>query len=183
MKTRCQHIFLLSILFLLTFTPALNSNAQRIDDFRPPLEEKFLEWQGSYGGLKEPKVMVIKDQDTWDGIYRMISGGGVKLSLDFSHYMVIAIFMGEKRTGGYSVNILRAEEMDGVEVMEYTEKGKGKVRPLSQIAKKVFVVEYEEISPGPNSLITMAITSPYHIKAVRRSDLPVVFVKYEKVMD
>lgn len=171
------------MIFLLTFSLSLNSKMQDTSNVRPPLEEKFLEWQGSYGGFKEPRVMVIKDQETWDGIYRMISGGGVKLSLDFTRYMVIAIFMGEKRTGGYSVNILKADEMDGIEVMEYMEKGKGQAKPLTRIAKKVFVVEYEEISPGPKSFVTMAITTPYHVKVVRRSDLSVVFFKHEKIRD
>lgn len=184
MNTRFQVILILSVVSFLTLTFALNSSGQDapINTRRTPGAEKCLEWQGSYGGLKEPKVMVIRDQDAWQRIYKMISGGNSVPKLDFSRYMVIAVFTGEKMTGGYEVNILRAEEMDGMEIMEHSMgRGGDQVGPLAQIRRKIFVVEYEEVSPGPDSFVTMAITSPYHVKVVRRNDLPVIFVRFEKV--
>ena len=182
MKIRFLFTLILPIIFFLAFTLALNSSGQGapLDDNKPSQGEKVMEWQGSYGGFKEPTTMVIKNQDAWQNLYDAILNGEVAPMIDFSRFMVVSIFMGERMTGGHGINILRTEEIDEIEIMEYEGKAKGKLKSLTQIKRKTFVVEYEEISPDPGQFVTMAITSPYHIKVVKKSDLPVIFIRYKK---
>lgn len=71
--------------------------------------------------------------------------------IDFSTHHVLAVFAGEKPTGGYDV---------GVQSVVDTET-----------AREVFVVRVE---PGESCMNTQALTSPYQFVAVPKSELPIV---------
>ena len=74
--------------------------------------------------------------------------------VDFSEEMVIAIFSGEKPTGGYSIEITKVE-LDEDEV----------------------TIFFEEVSPEPGQPVTEALTQPFHIVKINRiDDLPVKFM-------
>jgi hypothetical protein len=66
---------------------------------------------------------------------------------DFSAYMLVAISMGQKPTGGYWVEINDVIRRDDV---------------LS--------VRYREHIPGQNEYVTQALTAPFHIKVLPRSE-------------
>jgi hypothetical protein len=66
--------------------------------------------------------------------------------------IVIAVFMGTRMSGGYSVKITGVEQNDKV------------------------TVKVKESSPPPDAMVTMALTSPYHVVVVPKSDKPVEFV-------
>ena len=68
--------------------------------------------------------------------------------------MVVALFLGQKSTGGYSVEITRAE-LDGSNLRFY----------------------YRERNPPPGAMLTQALTQPYHLVRLSRSEAVPVFIK------
>jgi len=66
--------------------------------------------------------------------------------------MVIAVFAGERTTGGFTVEITAIEHSTGA------------IR-----------VTYRESEPPPDSLLAQAITQPYHIVTTPRLERPIVF--------
>jgi hypothetical protein len=183
MKRRPVLFLLFAILFI--FISDTDSYGQG-KSVQPLPDKKVMEWQGDYSRFKEPGAMVIKNLETLQRVTG--SDRDIDPGIDFSRYMVIAVFMGEKMTGGYGINILRAEEVESVELVPLPNSGVwdthiDEVRQANSILcgrQKVFIVEYEEVSPGPGSIVTEALTAPYAIKVVKRSDLPVLFVRYKK---
>lgn len=114
------------------------------------------QWKGLYCGYREPTRLVIKTEDQWREVWeklRFLRLPRPELpKIDFEKEMVVAVFMGECTSGGYSIeiiNIIRTEEE--------------------------IVVVVEEKEPLPESLRTMALTQPYHVVVVKRSPLPVRF--------
>lgn len=184
MSGGARHLFPALLLLLVAAASCYGEDRSAV----PPQDGKVTEWRGNYGAFKDRGAMVIRNRD--DG---RVPGFFTKLTsetrVDFSRQMIIAIFLGEKTTGGYGIHITKAEETDGIELLELPRSGMwdprlDEVRQLNSVAyskKKVFVVEYEEVSPGRGSIVTQALTTPYVFRLVNKSDLPVVFVHYEKV--
>jgi len=71
--------------------------------------------------------------------------------------MVAGVFSGEKSTGGYEVEITRAERKDSRLYLYYLEK-----------------------SPPPDAIVTQVLTQPYHLVKLPRDDARVVFVRESK---
>jgi hypothetical protein len=72
--------------------------------------------------------------------------------VDFSEESVVVVALGERRTGGYSVE---------VESVVATDDG--------------VVVRYVEGAPGPGCMTTQALTQPYRIIAIPRVEGPARF--------
>jgi hypothetical protein len=66
--------------------------------------------------------------------------------------MVAAVFLGARPTGGYGVEITGTRR-DG----------------------DTLVVEFVERRPGPDAIVTQALTAPYHIVTLPRHEGAVVF--------
>ncbi|HZZ82353.1 MAG TPA: protease complex subunit PrcB family protein [Gemmataceae bacterium] len=73
-------------------------------------------------------------------------------SVDLEKQMVIVVYAGEKRTGGYSVEVKSLEVKD-----------------------KKLIVHWKLNSPGPDDIVTQAITHPQLVLLVDRFDGEVVF--------
>jgi hypothetical protein len=73
-------------------------------------------------------------------------------ALDLEKQMVIVVYAGEKRTGGYSVEVKSLEVKD-----------------------KKLIVHWKLNSPGPDDIVTQAITHPQLVLLVDRFDGEVVF--------
>jgi len=67
--------------------------------------------------------------------------------------MVVALFMGERRTGGHEIEVTRVERA-----------GSG------------LAVHYRSKSPNPGDMTSQALTQPFHLITLARDDGPVVFV-------
>ena len=112
--------------------------------------------RGANCAAKMPKRVAAMDGDqfvsAWNSIFGSARAGRPvpPPEVDFKKEMVLAVFIGEKRTGGYSVEIKSAVE----------ENGK-------------LVVTVSETAPKPDAIVTQALTSPFHLVAVKRSALPV----------
>jgi hypothetical protein len=73
-------------------------------------------------------------------------------TIDFSSSTIIAVFMGEFNTGGYSIEIK--------EIREYQDR---------------IVVKVEKTYPPPGSPVTQAFTQPYHIVKTKKILKSVIF--------
>jgi PrcB C-terminal len=117
--------------------------------------------KGALSRIKEAKQEVIRDAAAWDKFWKQHSVSAASAEkmpvVDFSKEMVIAVTMGTKRTGGYTMEILRVEP---------TEK-----------SLKIFV---KETSPPPGALTIQALTAPFHFIAVPKSDLKLEFVETKR---
>ena len=83
-------------------------------------------------------------------------GNSISNDIDFSKEMVVAVFMGEKPTGGYSIDIKDVlKKKDNIE----------------------FLIKVEE--PGPDDMAAQVITSPYHIIKLERFDTDYLFSAFK----
>jgi PrcB C-terminal len=106
--------------------------------------------KGYRSGVRESLQTVARNQAEWDSVWKKHS---VETNpppppfIDFKRQIVVAVFLGEKPTGGYDVEIIRVEQSDGALVIHYREK-----------------------SPLPGSIAIQALTQPFHIIQMVRDD-------------
>ncbi len=106
------------------------------------------QFRGSQASVEiGPSQEVIRDERTWKRVWARAVGSRVHRpeapEIDFDKHMALAVFMGQRSTGGYSVRIESVREFE-----------------------KHIEVHYTSTSPSPGDMVTMAITSPYHIVIV-----------------
>jgi hypothetical protein len=113
----------------------------------------LVQWSGAYSDVKAPATRTLKTEAEWDAFWKQAQREKPR-PLDLAREMAVAIFLGERRTGGYTVEIASAGARDGK-----------------------WVVHYRELAPPPGGMVTQALTQPWAVAIVPRSDLPVVFEK------
>lgn len=100
--------------------------------------------QGFYCGIITRSEYVIDDNETWNILWTNIHNISIETPVlpyvNFSKEVVIAVFLGDLPTGGYSVDIKR---------IEVTTFG--------------WIIHVDETHPGEGCGVTMAVTQPYHI--------------------
>jgi hypothetical protein len=124
----------------------------------PPKPAIVKEWKDSGGGVEtQPKRIVVKDPKEWETVWSAMTGNRSPKpetpQIDFGIHMIIAVFMGERSTGGYSVAITDIADLNG---------------------KRVVTLKTQ--NPPPDAVLTQALTSPYHVVLVPKTSLPVGFV-------
>ena len=109
--------------------------------------------------------VVIDDISTYGILYNMMKCGyyacGIVVippEVDFSNSTVIAVFMGEKPTGGHDI-----------EITNITDEG-----------DKV-VVNVKRISPDENCVVTQVLTQPYHIVKTSKITKNVEFIYEDEI--
>ncbi|NOY12070.1 MAG: protease complex subunit PrcB family protein [Archaeoglobi archaeon] len=108
--------------------------------------------KGYFSNVAEKKYMVIRSTDEFRDFVN--ETGVIFQPPDFNTTMVIAVFMGERKTGGYEINIGKILEEDGKLV--------------------VYVDLYE---PSDTCLVTSVITSPFQVVKLKKFDGRVEFVE------
>ncbi len=99
--------------------------------------------QETYGGRDTESHQVINTQAQLNSLYKELGWSDVP-TVDFSRNNVVALFMGQKNTGGYSINI-RKISIDGDTATVYVKTTK------------------------PEGMATMAISSPYCITIIPKT--------------
>lgn len=126
---------MVKVLFALTISSAAVAGLS--SDFKA-------EWVGHYCGIKKAERSVIRDENTWRALWKRM---GISAPvIDFKREMALAVFMGERRTGGYSIRILGYS-----------------------IRKKRIIVKYQETAPPRGAMVTLALTQPHHIVLIEKS--------------
>lgn len=114
--------------------------------------------KGEYSGIMTREQLVMESQDEWEEFWGRHTSVHVPApnapEVDFSEERGVAVFSGEKPTGGYSIEITKAE-LDEDEV----------------------TIFFEEVSPEPGQPVTEALTQPFHVIKINRiDDVPVKFM-------
>ena len=122
-------------------------------DAKQGSENLFNEQRGIFCSQKAKANIVVKNEKDWISLWQKVFGNKAIPYIDFNTKMVIAVFSGEKPTGGYEILIDNINYED----------------------KKV-AVKIKETSPSQDAFVTTIVTSPFHIKVVNKSDLPVEFI-------
>ncbi|MDD5301617.1 MAG: protease complex subunit PrcB family protein [Elusimicrobia bacterium] len=110
--------------------------------------EKPMEWKGQYGGPIDPGTEVAADESAWTRLWLMV--GSDAPPLDFKKYFAVAVFAGERPTGGYTVEFLEPVAKGADVIVRYRIKEPAgfatqaiaqpwKVRAFARVKGKVFV--------------------------------------------
>lgn len=103
--------------------------------------------KGNFSGIQEPAQMVVTNATQWAEIWAKHSAQKRPAEpvpeIDFEKETVLFVALGQKRTGGYAVEIAEVKRMEGkVEVLVKTRK------------------------PKPGGFQLQALTAPFHAVAV-----------------
>ncbi len=122
-------------------------------------ETVFQNWSSGHG---ERKQYVINAGENWNELWLEFTSNITPTPFfpppDFDSYTVIAFFAGTKPTGGYEVEI--------TEVLEASDK---------------IYIKLTETSPGIECVVFEAITEPYHIIKIPKTDKEIEFILNEVV--
>ena len=114
--------------------------------------------QGTNSGYQSASQTVIDNQERWVDLWQLDTSDTEPSppvpKVDFTSYKVVAVFAGEKSTGGYSVEIL------AVETRNFQTK---------DLPSLVIIVEYRQ--PQPEDYVTEAMTYPYHMIKIPQIDV------------
>jgi hypothetical protein len=111
--------------------------------------------KGAQSNVDAARRAVARTPDEWTALWKSHNFDKPAPHVDFDREMVIAVFMGSRPTGGFSVQI--------VSVAERAEQGGG------------LLVTYHETSPKPGAITVQVLTFPYHIVAVPKRPGTVTF--------
>ncbi|PIQ26932.1 hypothetical protein COW36_17015 [bacterium (Candidatus Blackallbacteria) CG17_big_fil_post_rev_8_21_14_2_50_48_46] len=106
--------------------------------------------------------LAVSDEASWQELWlRHYGSNSDRPMVNFETETVLAVFAGQKRTGGYSIRI-------------------------TQVAIKgsELVVSYQETAPSSSNLVSQSLSSPAHLVKVRSSKLAGDFssVRFEKTL-
>jgi hypothetical protein len=114
-------------------------------------------WEGAYSSIILPSAAVVRTPAEWEELWNRVHAGEEPLPtvpvVDFSQWMILAVFQGAQPTGGYRI---------GIEDVRSNSFG--------------ILVDVAEQQPGTDELTTQAISSPYFMVMIEQSDLPVYFL-------
>ncbi|MCE5299910.1 MAG: protease complex subunit PrcB family protein [Spirochaetia bacterium] len=121
---------------------------------KAPAREGVTMWSGTMSGVTAAQNMVFRDNSSLQLFLNAHPDIRSGMEVDFSTNMVVAVFMGQKPTAGYSVIILSVEEKEDSVVVTYLER-----------------------VPAKNAVLAQVITSPYAMKVVAKTSKKIFFVK------
>jgi hypothetical protein len=146
-------VFFISLLIL-------SCNSQKEQTNNTPNQSTTIEVlnKNSHGGYTKSKTLVIKSQKELQEIYNQINmtrrPGFPIPEIDFDKEMVIALFMGEKTSGGFATTVEKVIENNNT---------------LEIIVKET----------APEGIATTMICQPFYYCKVNRSDKEIVFKKVD----
>ena len=98
--------------------------------------------KSAYQGKEEKSFEIIKDKAALVKLYEGIHDTEIP-KVDFSKARIVALFLGQRSSGGYEINIKNVEEKDN----------------------KIYIT-IEEVSPNAGDMATMAITNPFIVAKI-----------------
>jgi hypothetical protein len=106
---------------------------------------------GQFSGIESERLEVIRDPDDFSALW-LIHANGVQPDIDFDQNMVVAAFLGERPTGGFTIAITEVEE-----------RGDS------------LLVKVRATFPGDNCIVTQAFSQPHQIITMAQTEKMVVF--------
>ena len=109
---------------------------------------------GYYCSHPERHDYIIQTQQEWDDLWQKTYGSSLEApDINFSSNIVLAVYMGERSTGGYRIEITNIGE--------------------NEEHRRVYI---RETRPSPFGGVTLALTQPYHIVKLNRIPKLIVFI-------
>lgn len=121
-----------------TNLPAQNSSEQAANpspDAGQTSSDLKVVAQGFHSSITDPFIAVVRDEAIYNKLAKL-DPNLPKLSIDLKTNMVIAAFLGQRNTGGYSIEITRATNGE----VQVTEKAPGKDVMVPQIITAPFKI-------------------------------------------
>jgi protease stability complex PrcB-like protein len=111
---------------------------------------------GYYVSFDEKRMVVINSEkdykQLWDDVYANLDQLPKIPEVDLKKYTVVAVFMGAQKSGGFDIKIDKVTSMND----------------------KLFI-DVTDITPGVNCMVTDAITKPYDVVKIAKTDLEYEF--------
>jgi hypothetical protein len=112
---------------------------------------------GQQSAVRIPLARSVTSPVVWEEIWFAIHANQLDPppvpKVDFTEKTVVVLILGERRTGGYGVSVNAAIS-----------------------TRESITVEVSVREPEPDSMVTMALTSPFQLVAIPAVGRPVVFV-------
>jgi hypothetical protein len=105
-----------------------------------------MEWKGQYGGGTTPRAVVIQEPGRWRLLWKEL--GQEEPAVDFTVNFALAVFLGQRTSGGYTVDFLEPKEKDDALVLPYREK-------------------------QPEGFVTQVLSEPYAIRLYPKTTLKI----------
>lgn len=138
--------------FLLIVPPLLMS-CSGASQPAEPAPAILAQWSGAQGGAVQAETRVVRAAEEWRALWQQV-GRDVPRALNPGRELGLAVFLGERRTGGYAVDVAALRIQAGR-----------------------LVVEYRETAPAPDALTTQVLTYPWAFALMPNSDLPIEWRK------
>ncbi len=110
--------------------------------------------QGTQSAITGFRFEVIGDAAAWQSLWQQHGGVGIAPAVDFGTEMVVGVWLGSRSTGGYTANI---ENIVVAQILGMPNVGPG------------IIAMIREDQPGPNCVVTTAVTYPFHIVRTARN--------------
>jgi len=107
------------------------------------------QWSGLRSGVTVTSHRVLRDATAWNAFWQDVEMPAPR-AFNPAREQAVAVFIGERRTGGYTVRVESAGPRAGR-----------------------LVVTYRESRPPRGTLVAQEITSPWALVMVARTELPV----------
>ena len=118
------------------------------------------EWKGDSSGITIQREVVIKDPESWAQLWAEHQSPrgtpSAPPAIDFENHMVVGIFLGDRGSSGYAVEIIATQYQDNELIIIYKET--------------------KPDMPGGMGFLTV-MTQPYHLKAIPPTNSPVRFIQ------
>lgn len=112
--------------------------------------------RGAQSNVREGRQVVVRTDSEWARLWQEHAGERQRPAVNFATDMVLGVFMGNRPTAGYRVEILSATPRDGT-----------------------LVVRYQELTPGRDAMTAQILTAAYQLVAVPSRPGEVTFEKVE----
>ncbi len=106
-------------------------------------------WQGAHSHVRQADTRLVRQPEEWFRLWNDI-GREAPRPLG-ENEIAAALFLGERRTGGYAIEILGVDLDDGHRVVRYREK-----------------------APPPDAIATQVLTHPWAVIVLSRDGPPVI---------
>jgi protease stability complex PrcB-like protein len=112
--------------------------------------------KGINSGIREPAQVVVRSQSEWVALWgrhlRTRTAPPPPPAVDFTTEMVVALFLGERSTGGYEIEVTQVERTD-----------------------PGLAVRFRVKKPDPGAMPMQVLTQPFHLIKLPRVDESLTF--------